>query len=116
MFYEILGRITLLFLIAFSLFFLLSVFLGVILIKKKKILLPKLHLFTIDNFYFQFKKLARMFGISENLVDHLGIELRNTLSHNDFASIDPKDRILVVPQCIRHPKCPARLDSTQGIL
>lgn len=116
MFYEILGRITFLFLIAFLALFLLSFFLGVILIKKKRVVLPKILLFTIDNFYFQFKKLANIFGISESLVDYIGIELRNTLSTKAFARVSPKDRILVVPQCLRHPKCPARLDSARGIL
>ncbi len=116
MFYEVLGRITLVFLIGLALLFLLSIVLGVVLIKKKKIILPRLLLFTVDNFYHQFKKLADTFGVSERVVDNIGIELRNRLSADAFAKVNPKDRILVVPQCIRHPKCPARLDSSQGIL
>jgi hypothetical protein len=116
MFYEFLGRITFLILIGLFFVFLLSIVLGVILVKRKKILLPKFLLFTVDNFYPQSKKLATVFGIRETVVDHIGIELRNTLSATAFASVNPRDRILVVPQCIRHPKCPARLDSSRGIL
>lgn len=116
MYYELLGRITFLFLIGLITLFLLSLVLGYILIKKKKIFLPGLLLFTIDTFYFQYRTLANMFGVRESVVDHIGIELRNTLSASAFARVDPKDRILVVPQCIRHPKCPARLDSSKGIL
>lgn len=116
MFYEILGRITFIFLIGLTLLFFLSLVLGAILIKKKRIVLPKFLLFTIDNFYMQYKKLAKTFGVSESLVDYIGIELRNTLSINAFAKVKPQERILVVPQCLRHPKCPARLDSSRGIL
>jgi hypothetical protein len=116
MFYEILGRITFIFLIAVIGLFLLSLLLGFLLIKRKRIVLPKILLFTVDNFYFQFKKIASMFGVSESLIDHIGIELRNTLSADAFASVSPEDRILVAPQCLRHPKCPARLDSSRGIL
>jgi hypothetical protein len=116
MYYELLGRITFIFLIGLITLFLLSLALGYVLIKKKTIFLPGLLLFTIDNFYFQYRKLANMFGIRESVVDHIGIELRNTLSASAFASVDPRERILVVPQCIRHPKCPARLDSSKGIL
>jgi hypothetical protein len=116
MFYELLGRITVIFIIGLALLFLLSLVLGVVLIKKKKIILPRLLLFTVDNFYHQFKKLVDTFGVSESVVDNVGIELRNKLSADAFAKVKPQDRILVVPQCIRHPKCPARLDSSQGIL
>lgn len=116
MFYELLGRITLLILISLSALLSLSIVLGSILVKKKRVVFPKLLLFTFDNFYFQFKKLAKTFGISESVVDQIGIELRNTLSARDFARVSADDRILVVPQCLRHPTCPARLDSSQGII
>ncbi len=116
MMYELLGRITFIFLIGLALLFLLSFVLSVVLIKKRRIILPRLLLFTVDHFYHQIKGLAHLFGLRESLVDNIGIELRNTLSANAFARIAPHDRILVVPQCIRHPKCQARLDSSQGIM
>jgi hypothetical protein len=116
MFYDLLGRVTFIFIIVSSFLFLLSLLLGAILIKKRRILLPRLLLFTVDNFYHQYKKITHVFGIRETVVDQIGIELRNTLSAKAFASVNPNDRILVVPQCVRHPKCPARLDSSRGIL
>ncbi|RMF91144.1 MAG: DUF116 domain-containing protein [Methanobacteriota archaeon] len=116
MFYELLGRITFLAVMALAALLLVSLILGILLVKKKRILLPKILLFTVDHFYFQLKKVASMFGVRESIVDQIGIELRNTLGAQSFAMVEPKDRILVVPQCLRHPKCPARLDSTEGIL
>jgi hypothetical protein len=116
MFYELLGRLTFIFLIGLFLLLLLSLLLGIILVKKKRIVFPKILLFTIDNFYFQLKKISKLLGLRDSIVDFIGIELRNTLSLKDFSLISPGDRILVVPQCLRHPKCPARLDSSRGIL
>ncbi len=116
MFYEILGRLTFAFLVLSSVLFIISLFLGIILVKKKKVVFPKLLLFTVDNFYFQIKKIAKFFGVSESLVDQIGIDVRNTLSSRAFSMVRAEDRILVVPQCLRHPKCPARLDSSRGIL
>lgn len=114
--YELLGRITFVFIISLAALFALSIVLGAVLVKKKKTIFPRFLMFSIDNFYFQFKKLASIFGIRESLVDQIGIDIRNTLSSNAFAGIKAAERILVVPQCLRHPKCPARLDSRQGIL
>ena len=116
MFYELLGRATFVLIVAAIIVFLISILLGIILVKKKKILLPRLLLFTVENFYHQYKKIARLFGIGENIIDHIGIELRNKLSLEAFATVKPEERILVLPQCVRHPKCPARLDSSQGIM
>lgn len=88
---------------------------GVLLIKKNKLVLPKLLLFTLDTFYLQVKKIAKMFGMGERIVDQIGIEVRNHLNREEFAKIPPKDRILVVPQCLRDIKCAARLDSSIGV-
>lgn len=115
LFYETLGKISFAIIIALILLFLLSTILGLILVKKHKIILPKVLLFTIDTFYLQVKRIANMFGVGEKIVDYIGIEVRNSLYANKFANIDVKDRILVVPQCLRHLKCPARLDPNLGI-
>ena len=115
MVYEIIGKISIILAIAILLLLLVSLFLGVLVVKKKKLVLPKLLLFTVDTFYFQLKKLAKKFGLGERIVDIVGIEVRNNLGFKKFAKIKPKDRILIVPQCLRHAKCPARLDSMTGI-
>lgn len=94
---------------------LLSLVLGIALVKKKRLIFPRILLFTVDSFYLQFKKIAKLFGLSDKIVDLIGIEVRNHLNEKSFASVPAKERIVVVPQCIRHPKCPARLDSRTGI-
>jgi hypothetical protein len=114
-FYEVVGRLAVYSLVALLALLLVSLLLGVLLIKKKKLLLPRLLLFTMDALYLQFKKVARAFGLSEKLVDAIGIEVRNHLNREKFARTPPSERILVVPQCIRHIRCPARLDAKTGI-
>ncbi len=115
LFYQTLGKISFAFIIGIILLFLLSTVLGLILVKKHRIILPKVLLFTIDTFYLQVKKLAYMFGMGNKIVDFMGIEIRNRINADKFANIDVKDRILVVPQCLRHLKCPARLDPNLGV-
>ena len=114
-FYEIVGRLAVFSLGILLTLLLVSLILGWLLIKKRKLVLPRLLLFTMDSFYLQFKKIARAFGLSDKLVDAIGIEVRNRLNSEKFARIPPSERILVVPQCIRHIRCPARLDAKTGI-
>lgn len=115
MFYEIIGKISVAVLLSILLLMLFSLALGILLVKRKKLILPKLLLFTVDTFYFQLKKLAKKFGLGEKIIDHIGIEVRNHLGFEQFAKVKAGDRILIVPQCLRHAKCPARLDSKIGI-
>jgi len=115
LFYDLLGRVSLIILSALLLLFAVSGVLGILLIKKRKVLLPKLLLFTVDTFYLQIKRLARTFGLRETVVDQVAVELRNALDLEDFSKAEAKDRIVLVPQCLRSLKCPARLDSRKGI-
>ncbi len=115
MFYEVVGKISIALVFAFLILILISLLLGVILIKKHRFILPKLLLFVMGNFQTQAKKIAGAFGLGERIVDQICIEVRNHLNAESFARVQVRDRILVVPQCLRNVKCPARLDSKTGI-
>lgn len=114
-FYEIIGQISVIALSAIIGLLLLSLLLGLILIKKNRLFLPGILVFTIDTFYLHFKRIARMLGISQKVVDQIGIEVRNSINMERFSRVNPNERILVVPQCLRHPKCPALLDNEVGV-
>lgn len=115
MLYEVIGKISLVLgLMTVGLIFL-TLFLGAFLLKKNRFVFPKVMLFTIDTLYFQLMKIAKLFGMGPHIVDQIGIEIRNHLNNKKFMDIKGKDRILVVPQCLRSVKCPARLDSSVGI-
>ncbi len=115
MFYEVVGKLSVFIVGALLALFILSTFLGVILIKKQKLVLPKVLLFTIDTFYLQLKRLTDKFGLGDTIIDQIGIDVRNHLFARGFAAVPPENRIVVMPQCVRHLECPARLDPASGI-
>lgn len=72
-------------------------------------ILPRFVLYVIDSLYFLLKKLVRLVGLSERFVDEIGIEIRNRTYEKAFTKSTVDGRILVFPQCLRSPKCPAPL-------
>lgn len=111
-FYQIFGQIV--FIAGISLLILLSVtlILGRILIRQERLIFPKLLLFTVDVFYGLFKKFAGNVGVDEKIVDQIGVEVRNKVNEKSFNQIGDKDKVLILPHCLRSPKCEAKLDST----
>ena len=63
-------------------------------------------------FYSPAKWICRVFSIREELVDEILIELRNAVMLEDFKHSGR--RAVVLPQCMRHPKCKARCDPIIG--
>lgn len=90
---------------------LLGLYLGLLAVKKEKLILPKFVLFILDSFYLPLKKFAPHLGLKEDIVDQIGIQVRNKIHLKKFKKTLPNERILVFPQCLRHPDCPARLKS-----
>ena len=115
MFYEIIGKISIAVVILTFGLIATTLILGHVLIKKNRLFFPKVLLFTVDTFYLQLKRIAQFFGMGSSIVDQIGIEVRNNLNLSRFMGVGGKDRILVVPQCLRSVKCPARLDSSVGV-
>ncbi|WP_414469563.1 DUF116 domain-containing protein [Methanobacterium sp. ACI-7] len=111
-FYQIFGQLV--FILGISILVLLSValILGRILIRQERLIFPRLLLFTIDVFYGLFKKFAGNVGVDEKIVDQIGVEVRNKVNEKSFKQISDKDKILILPHCLRNPKCEAKLNST----
>ncbi len=111
-FYQIFGQIV--FIAGISVLILLSVtlILGRILIRQERLIFPRLLLFTIDVFYGLFKKFAGNVGVDEKIVDQIGVEVRNKVNEKSFSQIEDKDKILILPHCLRNPKCEAKLNSS----
>ena len=111
-FYQIFGQLV--FILGILILALLSVtlILGNILIRQERLIFPRLLLFTIDVFYGLFKKFAGNVGVDEKIVDQIGVEVRNKVNEKSFKKIDDKDKLLILPHCLRSPQCEAKLDST----
>ena len=111
-FYQIFGQIV--FILGLVILTLLSVtlILGKLLIKEDKLVFPRLLLFTIDMFYGLFKKFSENVGVDAKIVDQIGVEVRNKVNEKFFKKIEPQDKILVLPHCLRHVDCEAKLESS----
>lgn len=82
------------------------------LINDNRLIFPKLLLFTLDVFYGLFKKFSENLGVDGKIVDQIGVEVRNKVNENIFQKINPRDKILVLPHCLRHSDCEAKLESS----
>ena len=109
-FYQIFGQMVFLAGILIVSLLLLTLILGKLLIKQDRLIFPKVLLFTIDLFYGPFKKFSGMIGLDETIVDHIGVEVRNKVNEQEFQSIDPQDKLLILPHCLRNPHCKAKLE------
>lgn len=111
-FFQIFGQVLVLITIGLLLLLIIALFLGKILIKKDVLIFPKLIVFSLDVFYSPLKQVAKSLGFDESMVDHIGVEVRNKLNEKKFKQINNRKKILVLPHCLRHPKCEATLDET----
>lgn len=110
--YELLGMLFVYLTGAVFLLTLLTLLVGAYSFKKQKILFPNFTLFMLYLLYSPAKWMCRVFSIREDLVDEILIELRNAVMLEDFKH--SKRRAIVLPQCMRHPKCKARCDPIIG--
>ncbi|HSQ01746.1 MAG TPA: DUF116 domain-containing protein [Methanobacterium sp.] len=111
-FYQIFGQIV--FILGIVMLTLLSVtlILGKLLIKEDRLVFPRLLLFTIDMFYGLFKKFSENVGVDAKIVDQIGVEVRNKVNEKYFEKIEPQEKIMVLPHCLRHADCEAKLESS----
>ena len=111
-FYLIFGQIVFFLVLLMLILLSVTLVLGKLLIKEDKLVFPKLLLFTIDMFYGLFKKFSENVGVDAKIVDQIGVEVRNKVNAKYFKKIDPLDKILVLPHCLRHTDCEAKLESS----
>lgn len=114
--YEFVGKLTILSASAILFLSLVSLLLGYLMMRRDRLFFARFVLFFIDSFQGLLRLLADKLGLGEDIVDIIGIEIRNRLYERDFASTPVDRRILVLPQCLRSEKCPAKIRSDVGIL
>lgn len=110
--FQIFGQTLVIIAIFLFVLLILALVLGRALLKKNILIFPRLIIFVLDVFYSPLKRLARSLGFDESMVDHMGVEVRNKVNEKKFNEIEPKDKIIVFPHCLRNPKCEAILDET----
>ena len=98
------GVVLLIFLIVIIL--IVGLLLGIILVRRNKLVLPSVIIFIVNVFYSPLKSFANLLG------DNIGIEVRNKVNKAKFEKIPPKDKIIVLPHCLRSAQCEASLKET----
>ena len=86
--------------------------LGIILVRRNKLVLPSVIIFIVNVFYSPLKSFANLLGLDDSLVDSIGIEVRNKVNKPKFEKIPPEDKIIVLPHCLRSAQCEASLKET----
>jgi hypothetical protein len=111
--YELLGKLFVSLVLLALAGTVIALLLGAYSFKKRRIIFPSFVLFTLYIFYSPARWLCRVFRIRETLVDDILIDLRNAMMLEDF--IHTKEgRVVLLPQCMRHPNCKARCDPVHG--
>jgi len=90
---------------------LLALILGYFLVKRNKLLFPKLFLYIMDNFHSMLLRIYLLIG-TEDTFYKMGIDFYNRYYQNRFDNA--KRKVLILPHCLRDLKCPAKL-GTNGI-
>lgn len=80
--------------------------LGYVLLKKNKLIFPKLFLYIMDNYFSILLKFFLIIGTEETFYK-IGIELYNKYYAEDYKKASNK--VMVLPHCLRDLKCPAKL-------
>ncbi|WP_406670174.1 DUF116 domain-containing protein [Methanolobus sp. ZRKC4] len=111
--YELLGKVFIILAIAAMVVLGIALLLGAYSYKKHKILFPNFILFMLYLFYGPAKLICRIFGIKDTLVDEILVEVRNAVMLEGFRKIN-NNRVIFLPQCMRHPNCKARCDPIKG--
>jgi hypothetical protein len=96
-----------------ALFLLVLAVLGSLLIaysfKTEKFIFPKFMLFSITVLEAIVKALFRLVGVDDNIVDDVGIALKNKISMKKFRETPINKRLILLPQCLRAADCPSEL-------
>jgi hypothetical protein len=82
--------------------------------KTERFIFPNFMLFSITVLEAIVKALFRLVGVDDNIVDDVGIGLKNKISLKKFRDTPINKRLIFLPQCLRAADCPSKL-SPEGM-
>ena len=83
-------------------------------LKTERFIFPSFMLFSITVLETIVKALFRLVGVDDNIVDDVGIALKNKISIRKFRETPINKRLIFLPQCLRAADCPSKL-SQEGM-
>ncbi len=113
--YELLGQVFVGILVIIAISITIAISFGLYFLKTRKVILPQFVLFVLFLFYAPTVRLFRILGLKESLVDEILIELDNSVFMKRFSK-EEDGRIVLLPQCMRDPRCKAKCDTVDGYL
>jgi len=82
--------------------------------KTRKIIIPRVTLLLVTGLEVPIKKIGKIFKVDGVSIDRTVMNMRNLLDRRAYSGVPYNMRAVFMPQCLRHPECPARLNS-EGI-
>lgn len=114
--YELLGKIFIIAVITLGLLILIAALAIVFSTKRGPIFMSRVLLALTTTFYGPLKYLFNKLRLDTRMVDQFIIALHNARSEEKFKKIDPHDKIVFLPQCLRSVDCPAKITAAEGIV
>jgi hypothetical protein len=93
---------------------LVGIVLTLVFFKTRQIIIPGITLFILNLLETPIRYLLWVFRIEEDIVSKMMIEVRNILYSQGYNKTEYTNRAIFLPQCLRHPNCPAPL-TPEGI-
>ena len=112
---EALGKAIVIGAIAFAILILIALLFCIFIFRTHRIIFPNLVLFLLSVFEEPLRRLLSFFHVDPTLVDRVSVEIGNAVNYPAFARTKLEERVLLLPQCIRSPDCPAKLSPLEGI-
>ncbi len=110
--FTLLGEIVVMMLFILAILIVITLILGIHLIKTKKLLFPGVLLFALNLTYPIIKNIFKWLQLNDLLIDEISIDLRNRINRDNFKELEAKDIIMVLPHCLRATDCPAKLNES----
>jgi len=82
--------------------------------RTRKIVIPSVALLLVSGLEFPVKRISNIFHKEPDFIDKMISRMVNVRYEAAFARVPYSERAVFMPQCLRHPECPARL-TVEGI-
>jgi len=89
--------------------------LGLLAYKTDIFIFPRLTFFLLEKLRSVLKFLFSFFSRDRYIVERMAIKVLNRLYRRKYAAVPVKDRMIILPQCLRDLECPAPTDPRTGI-
>ncbi len=110
----VLGAVLMLVGVALAMLTFVGIALALLFFRTRQIVIPSATLFILTLLEAPIRYVLWVFGVEEDIVSRMVIEVRNILYRDSFDRTPYDQRAMFIPQCLRSPSCPAPL-TPEGI-